>query len=62
MVSNDQFPCRYSPKAPKFTGREADLESLMGGLRPEAVITLVRPGGMDKTVLAAGCGRRLILC
>jgi tetratricopeptide (TPR) repeat protein len=46
-------PLQRPPRAPHFTGREAELRDLLAQLQPGAVVTLCGPGGIGKTALAA---------
>lgn len=46
-------PQQRLPRAERFTGRIEDLSWLMQALQPEAQVSLIGPGGMGKTALAA---------
>ena len=46
-------PLQRHPRAPHFTGRQAELDKLIDDLQPGEVVTLCGPGGVGKTALAA---------
>jgi len=48
-----RLPFQRPPRVPHFTGREAELASLIRDLRPGHAVTICGPGGMGKTALAA---------
>jgi tetratricopeptide (TPR) repeat protein len=48
-----RLPFQRPPQVPHFTGREAELASLIKELKPGRAVTICGPGGMGKTALAA---------
>jgi tetratricopeptide (TPR) repeat protein len=47
------LPFQRPPRVPHFTGREAELATLLDDLQPGRAVTICGPGGMGKTALAA---------
>jgi tetratricopeptide (TPR) repeat protein len=47
------IPLQRPPRATHFTGREQELSDLLAELQPGRIVTLVGPGGIGKTALAA---------
>lgn len=52
-ASKIRLPFQRPPRVPHFTGREAELASLLQDLQPCRAVTICGPGGMGKTALAA---------
>jgi tetratricopeptide (TPR) repeat protein len=48
-----RLPFQRPPRVPHFTGREAELASLLNDLQPGRAVTICGPGGMGKTALTA---------
>jgi tetratricopeptide (TPR) repeat protein len=48
-----RLPFQRPQRVPHFTGREAELASLLRNLQPGRAVTICGPGGMGKTALAA---------
>ncbi|MCA9972166.1 MAG: hypothetical protein KC425_18210 [Anaerolineales bacterium] len=46
-------PLQFLPQAIAFTGREAEIDWLAAALQPDRIVTLVGPGGVGKTAVAA---------
>ncbi len=52
-ATNVRLPFQKPPQVPHFTGREAELATLLRDLQPGRAVTICGPGGMGKTALAA---------
>lgn len=65
LPTNDEPPTRIPPlqlppRATHFTGRQEELFKLLDSLHPGRIVTLVGPGGIGKTALAAEAIDKLI--